>query len=42
METSTQTGNAQIREDIASAAYNLWEQAGHPSAQDMDFWLQAE
>ena len=42
METSKQTSNALIREEIASAAYNLWEQAGHPAAQDMDFWLQAE
>jgi hypothetical protein len=42
MQTSTQTNNTLIREEIASAAYNLWERAGHPSARDMDFWFQAE
>lgn len=30
--------NAQIRE----RAYLLWEQAGRPAGQDMEFWLRAE
>jgi hypothetical protein len=42
METSKQTSKSLIREEIASTAYNLWEQAGRPSAQDVEFWLQAE
>jgi Protein of unknown function (DUF2934) len=41
-QTSRQTSHGLTREKIASTAYNLWEQAGHPSARELDFWLQAE
>jgi hypothetical protein len=30
------------REDIAQAAYLLWEQQGRPQNQDIGIWLQAE
>jgi hypothetical protein len=30
------------RLEIAERAYELWRAAGHPTGQDMEFWLQAE
>ena len=42
MQTSKQTSLALNPEQIARTAYSLWEQAGCPAAQDLDFWLQAE
>jgi hypothetical protein len=27
---------------IASRAYQLWEQAGHPGGRDQEFWYEAE
>jgi hypothetical protein len=28
--------------EVASRAYRLWEQAGRPHGQDLEFWIQAE
>ena len=28
--------------EIAVVAYSLWEKAGHPANQDLQFWLDAE
>jgi len=28
--------------DIASRAYQLWDEAGRPGDRDLEFWLQAE
>jgi hypothetical protein len=41
MQTSTQHKTANP-EQIARAAYQLWEQAGKPTGRDMEFWLKAE
>jgi hypothetical protein len=30
------------RPKVRARAYQLWEQAGHPSGQDVEFWLEAE
>ncbi|QOZ65917.1 DUF2934 domain-containing protein [Bradyrhizobium arachidis] len=27
---------------ISDRAYELWEQAGHPTGRDLEFWLEAE
>lgn len=27
---------------ISDGAYELWEQAGHPTGRDLEFWLAAE
>ena len=29
-------------EEIALAAYGIWEQEGHPQGRDVDHWLRAE
>jgi len=29
-------------EEVASLAYQIWEQRGHPQGQDVEFWLEAE
>lgn len=36
------TNNVNTHEVISQLAYALWEKAGRPSGQDLEFWLQAE
>jgi hypothetical protein len=30
------------RGQVRARAYELWEQAGRPAGQDLEFWLEAE
>ncbi len=36
------TNGEPTRDQIAQAAYHLWEQRGRPQNQDIGIWLQAE
>jgi len=38
----TPLGHEPMREEIAIAAYLMWESAGKPSGRERDFWLRAE
>ena len=40
---ASSSGNGEIsRDDIAFAAYCLWEQEGRPDGRDTEHWLRAE
>ena len=35
--------SAEVNEsEVSAVAYQKWEKAGHPSGQDLQFWLEAE
>ena len=42
METTLEPKMDVNHNEIARLAQQLWEQAGRPSGQDLDFWLKAE
>jgi hypothetical protein len=42
MQNPTQPHLSSNPEQIAFAAYSLWEQAGRPEGRDLEFWFQAE
>ena len=42
MQDPTQNTTVPSHDDIASVAYNLWEQDGRPEGRDMEFWVRAE
>jgi hypothetical protein len=42
MPTPSATERTKPPEEIAAAAYGLWEQAGRPEGRDREFWFQAE
>jgi hypothetical protein len=35
-------GTLAAHDEIALAAYGIWEQEGHPQGRDVDNWLRAE
>jgi hypothetical protein len=39
--TPTKNG-APVEDDIRARAYSLWEEAGHPEGDGVEFWLRAE
>jgi DUF2934 family protein len=42
MKNNLQQTSTIGKSEIGLLAYQLWEQAGRPSGQDLDFWLRAE